>query len=138
MLLFVLKNIKLKHLEDFFGHFQGIHSSYEVFRNDDVEILFSRSILGEENQHMLSCSISVAKVVLAISKLKCNKSAGFDILNTKILIACKSIVSPLLYERFNCMFENCFNPESRACGVVIPNYKKLEILIIIVELLWQA
>ena len=64
---------------------------------------------------MLSCSISFAKVVLAISNFKCNKSAGFDMLNPKILIACKSIVSPLLYERLNCMFETCFNLESRAC-----------------------
>lgn len=112
-------------LEDFFNYFKGLYSSKEVFQNDDVDNFVQQECAQcDQNQHMLSNSISVDEDGRAIFNLKCNKSAGFDRLIPEMAIACKDIISPPFCKLFNFIFEISLYPESWTCGVVMPIPKK--------------
>lgn len=69
-------------------------------------------------------NITVDEVLRAVDKIKCNKSAGIDLLSPEIFVACKDVMSPLLCKLFNFMFDNCVYPESWSSGIIVPIPKK--------------
>ena len=64
--------------------------------------------------------LTVDEVLRAVDKLKCNKSAGIDLLIPEFFIACKDVISPFFCKLFNFMFENCVYPESWSSGIIVP------------------
>ncbi|MEW8545015.1 MAG: endonuclease/exonuclease/phosphatase family protein, partial [Candidatus Thiodiazotropha sp.] len=100
-------------LKSFYEHFRGLYSVDEPFSRDDVESkLRSSDEAFTESSSVLAEKITVDEVLRAVDKLKCNKSAGIDLLIPEIFIACKDIISPLLCKLFNFMFDNCVYPKS--------------------------
>ena len=108
-------------LKTFYEHFKHLYSVDEPFSRDQVESRLRDSDAAfTESSNVLAEKITVDEVLRAVDKLKCNKSAGIDLLIPEIFIACKDVISPLLCKLFNFMFDNCVYPESWSSGIIVP------------------
>ena len=112
-------------LKTFYEHFKHLYSVDEPFTRDQVESRLRDSDAAfTESSNVLAEKITVDEVLRAVDKLKCNKSAGIDLLIPEIFIASKDVISPLICKLFNFMFDNCVYPESWSIGIIVPIPKR--------------
>lgn len=68
--------------------------------------------------------LTTEEVSKAISRLKCGKSAGFDLILSEMLKAGHTVLLPVLVKVFNTIFSaGCF-PDSWRCNILQPLHKK--------------
>ena len=109
--------------DDFFKHFKDLFSNDNAFKNESVEdeLTNSNSSTSVEN---LDRPIDLTEVKTAILSLKGGKSSGFDNLIPEIFTDGIEVLSPLLCELFNHIFNFGIYPESWTKGIIVPVPKK--------------
>lgn len=103
----------------FYEHFKSLFSETTVFSDPGVENTVNDEIF-DHVVDQLDCDFSYDEVIKAISFLRCQKSAGEDMLNPEIFLDSKQILAPFLYKLFNRLYSNCVYPDSRSKGILVP------------------
>ena len=95
-----------------------------MFVNEYVENYFSNEDATEIKIDQLDQDFCIAEIEKAISCLKRQKRGGVDLLISEIFIESNTILSLILYRRFNFVYNNAIYPASWIRGIIVPVPKK--------------
>lgn len=111
--------------DKWFDHFQNLHTAVDdkfKKRLETVEkLLNEKEKLSSLNE--LDIEISNKEICEAISKLKCGKASGPDLISNEMLKSSQSFILPCLHKIFNLCLKNGVYPTSWANGYISPIFK---------------
>ena len=118
-------NQKLDFIQDDFQtNIQKVVNNYEIFVHNFVEILDK--------------DISESDVKAAVSKLKCNKSAGNDSIVNDMIKAAAELLSPTLCKLFSIILDKGYFPGLLPPPPPPPKKKEWRIGSIAIQIRWTA
>ena len=119
------RNVPPVNPDEFLNHFKNLNQVNPTVSNTSERLkiilsdLESRSNLFNE----LDFSISDNEILLAIKKLKSNKSGGLQLITNNMLKAGQSYLVPSLKKLFNSILVSGFYPEHWSTGYLSPIFK---------------
>lgn len=115
-------------LSSFEQYFRAVNNPSDPFYTPDEDIThFNERYANNEFNIMfdeLNLNFTHEEILQSIKQLKLNKSAGPDKLLNEFLIYGKHVLTPILCNLFNKIFESGYFPEDWSEGHIIPLHKK--------------
>ncbi len=106
-------------LDVFYDHFKQLLSDGGNNTNDHINY----KINGDDNSLILDGLITAEEVKLCISKLKNNKSPGYDNIINEYIKSTQNLLCPLYVKLFNKIINEGVFPLEWTIGVIVPLYK---------------